>query len=431
LSVLLAGLLLASLLIAAFTGRMAEVSAATLSSAKQAVELAIGLVGTMTFFLGLMRVASDAGGVQAVARLLSPVLRRLFPEIPPQHPAMGAMVLNLASTALGLGNAATPFGIKAMQDLDEINPSRGTASDPMVLFLAVNTAGFCILPTSILALRASSGSADPAGVLFPIWIASGAATVAGIVAAKALARMPLYRRGTAAEPAGAPGAAASGTVEPPAPVVRTPARWAVAASGVYVAAFGVALALHVVRSAGERTGGEIAREVLSFWVLPALVGGVVLYGWARGVRVFPSLVEGGKEGFEVAIRILPYLVTVLVAVGMFRASGGLDLLVTALSPITRGIGLPAEAIPVALMRPLSGSGSFGLAADVIRVHGPDSLLGYLVSTLYGSTETTFYVLAVYFGAVKVKRMRHALPACLLADAAGVLTAVVVVRILFG
>jgi len=181
----------------------------------------------------------------------------------------------------------------------------------------------------------------------------------------------------------------------------------------------------------SRSGGEIGREVLSFWVLPALVGGIILLGWMRGVRVFPSLVEGGKEGFDVAIRVLPYLVVVLVAVGMFRASGGLDLLVDALRPLTTAMGFPAEAVPVALMRPLSGSGAYALAADAIRAHGPDSLVGYLVSTLHGSTETTFYVLAVYFGAVGVKRTRHALLACLLADAAGVATATVLVHLLFG
>jgi spore maturation protein SpmA len=401
---------------------MDAVSSAVLSSAKQAVELAIGLVGAMTFFLGLMRVASDAGAVQGVARLLSPVLRRLFPDVPPGHPALGSMVLNLASTALGLGNAATPFGIKAMQQLDELNPEKGTATDAMVLFLAMNTAGLCILPTSILALRSASGSADPAGVLVPIWLASSAAALTGIVAAKALARLPVYREsaGSAAAPDGA------GAPEKKAPLASRTRRWAPLLAGAYASAFAAALVLH-----WSRSGGEIGREVLSFWILPALVGGIILLGWMRGVRVFPSLVEGGKEGFDVAIRVLPYLVVVLVAVGMFRASGGLDLLVDALRPLTTAMGFPAEAVPVALMRPLSGSGAYALAADAIRAHGPDSLVGYLVSTLHGSTETTFYVLAVYFGAVGVKRTRHALLACLLADAAGVATATVLVHLLFG
>lgn len=430
-SVLLAGLFLASLLIAAFTGRMDAVSSATLSSAKQAVELAIGLVGTMTFFLGLLRVASDGGAVQAIARALSPVLRRLFPEIPPDHPALGAMVLNLASTALGLGNAATPFGIKAMQELDELNPRKGTATDAMVLFLALNTAGFCILPTSILALRSSSGSADPAGVLVPIWIASAVATIVGVVAVTALARVVPVDQSQEEGPSDGVAPRTPVASERLEPQVATPPRFAGVVSAALAVAFAAALVLHVVRSAAERPGGEIAREILSFWVLPALICGVILFGWARGVRIFPSLVEGGKEGFQVALRILPYLVVILVAVGMFRASGGLDLLVAALRPLTAAIGFPAEAIPVALLRPLSGSGAYGLAADVIRVHGPDSYLGYLVSTLHGSTETTFYVLAVYFGAIGVKRTRHALAACLLADAAGVATAVVAVRLLFG
>jgi spore maturation protein SpmA len=432
---LLVVLVLASVLVAAFTGRMDAVSTVSLDAARQAVDLTIGLVGVMTLFLGLMRVASDGGALRILSRWLAPLFRRLFPDVPSDHPALGAMVLNVASTMLGLGNAATPFGIRAMTELERLNTRPGTATNAMILFLAVNTAGFSVLPTSILAVRAAAGSKDPAGILVPVWIASGCATLVGIAAAVLLSRLPRYRRS-------APPSRAEGEQDPHEPAspeispagtdpIATPPRWGVRVAALCGLAFVTALALHVGRGLESRSAWELLREVLSYWILPALIGGLVLFGWVRGVRVFASLVEGGKEGFQVALKILPYLVAILVAIGMLRASGGLELFVRLLDPITRIIGMPAEALPVAILRPLTGSGAFGVMAEVIQTHGADSFIGYLVSTLQGSTETTFYVLAVYFGAVGVKKTRHALPACLLADAAGILTALLIVHVMFG
>jgi spore maturation protein SpmA len=423
------GAVLLSILIAAFTGGMQAVSQACVESAGKAVTLALGLVGVMTFFLGLMRVASDGGLLKLVARAVAPVMRRLFPGVPEDHPAMSAMVLNIASNMLGLANAATPFGIRAMQELDRLNARKGTATDAMVLFLAINTSGLALLPTGVIALRASLGSKDPAGIFFATWFASACATAVGITAAILLSRLPRYRA-TAPATVAAAGEAVEVPAEAPTEPL-TPPRFAGVWVLAWTALFVLGLVVTVGREWGARPGGEIVRSIASYWVLPALVGGLVLFGWARGVKVYASLVEGAKEGFQVALRIIPYLVAILVAVAMFRASGGLEMLVGAIGPWTARLGLPAEALPMAILRPLSGSGAYGVMAEAMTAHGPDSLIGYMVSVMQGSTETTFYVLAVYFGAVSVRRTRHTVPACLLADLAGLSAAVWISNRLFG
>jgi spore maturation protein SpmB len=340
------------------------------------------------------------------------------------------MILNIASNVLGLGNAATPFGIRAMQELDRLNPVKGTATNAMVLFLAINTAGLAILPTGVVALRAAAGSKDPAGIVFTTWFASGCASLVAILAATLLARLPRFR---ATNPQGA--VVSVRPAEPPPSIpeepVRTPPRLGGWIAAAYVAAMGVALVVHLGDETAVRPWGDVARVVLSFWTIPALIAGLVLFGWARGVRVYESVVEGAKEGFQVALRIIPYLVAILVAVAMFRASGCLEMFVAAVSPFTQPIGLPAEAVPMAVLRPLSGSGAFGVMSDILSTRGPDSYVGYLVSTMQGSTDTTFYILAVYFGAVGIKRTRHAVPAGLLADAAGIAAAVFICHVVWG
>jgi spore maturation protein SpmA len=421
---------LLSVAVAAFTGRMEGLTRGVLESAGNAVTLALGLVGAMAFFLGLMRVASDGGLLKIVARAVAPVMRRLFPGVPADHPAMSAMILNIASNMLGLANAATPFGIRAMMELDRLNPKKGRATDAMVLFLAINTSGLALLPTGVIALRAAAGSQDPAGIFFTTWFASGCATIVGITAAILLSRLPRYR--IAEEESAAP---AGEDHEPPevdgkAEPLRPP-RWAAVLAVLYGAVLVAALTVHGIRESGTTPFGDITRGVLSYWTLPALIAGLVLFGWARGVRVYDSLVEGAREGFQVAIRIIPYLVAILVAVGMVRASGVLEAFVAAVGPVTARVGLPAEALPMAILRPLSGSGAYGVMAEIMSARGPDSYVGYLVSTLQGSTETTFYVLAVYFGAVGIRKTRHALPACLAADLAGIAAAVFVVWWMFG
>ena len=391
---------------------MEALSKSMVDSAAGSVELALGLVGVMTLFLGLMKVAEAGGLLTVIARLIRPLMTRLFPDVPAEHPAMGAMILNLSANALGLGNAATPFGIRAMQELNRLNPHPGTATDAMALFLAVNTSSVTLLPTGVIALRAAAGSADPAGILPTTLFATACSTFAAIAAAKLLGR--LARRAAMPQAAAVPAepapvsAAESGSPD----VSRGYPLW------VSLLALTFVLALIPLTVAYGRA--------ISPWIMPGLMAGFLIYGLCRRVPVYESFVDGAREGFQVAVKIIPYLVAILVAVGMLRASGALDALVGALDPWTSRAGLPAAALPMALLRPLSGSGAFAMLASVINdpAIGPDSYAGYLFSTLQGCTETTFYVLAVYFGAVQVRRIRYALAAGLVADAAGIAAAIV-------
>jgi spore maturation protein SpmA len=421
------GLVVISILLAAVTGKMEQVTNAILQDSRTAVSLSIGLVGVMAFFLGLMKVAEDGGLLRVVARGISPVMSRLFPTVPPDHPAMSAMIMNIASNILGLGNAATPFGIKAMEELDTLNGEKGTATNAMVLFLAINTAGLAILPSGVVGIRAAAGSLDATGIFFPTWVASGTATLVAILAAMWLSRLPRY---SATRPPDLPAERQPPAQEPVEESVGS-SRWRRAATLIGGLAFVGLLVRHTVHAAREQPLHEWVRDVMSYWMLPAIVGSLVIFGWARGVRVYDSLVEGAKDGFNVALRIIPFLVAILVAIGMFRASGGIDLIVSTIGPVTALIGMPAEALPMAIMRPLSGSGALGVMTATMDAHGPDSLIGYMVSTYQGSTETTFYVLAVYFGAVRVTQTRHALPACLLADVAGILAGTFIVNLMYG
>jgi spore maturation protein SpmA len=380
-----------------------------------AVDLAIGLVGVMTLFLGLVKVAEAGGMLTIIARLIRPLMVRLFPEVPPEHPAMGAMILNMSANALGLGNAATPFGIRAMQELEKLNPNPGTATDPMILFLAINTSSITLLPTGVIALRAAAGSADPAGILPTTLFATICSTAAAILAAK------LYKRLAAPVPTGGtPAAIAAGESE------NLPAE-AGQAYPLWVSLLALAMLFSFVPLT-ITYGRDIAP-----WVIPGLMLGFLTFGVMRGVRIYEVFVEGAKEGFQVALKIIPYLVAILVAVGMLRASGAMEVMVGWLGPWTTRVGLPAEVLPMAMLRPLSGSGAYGILASIINdpAVGPDSYAGYLVSTLQGTTETTFYVLAVYFGAVQVRRLRYALAAALTADVVGIMAAVAICLYLFG
>jgi spore maturation protein SpmA len=376
------------------------VGESALSSAKAAVELAIGLVGYMALFLGLVEIVKEAGGLDFVARLLRPVLIRLFPDVPAEHPAMGAMVMNLAANVVGLTNAATPFGLKAMAELQTLNEEKHTATNAMCLFLAINTAGVAVLPTGMIALRASIGSTDPASIFSTTIAASLVGTVFAIAVVKLLERLPTYRRQTL-------------RVDQPTTSPRELVPFA-----LFIAAL-VALIV-VVYAFGEKASSV---------TIPALIAGMILTGLVRRVKVYEVFIRGAKEGFNVALMIIPYMVAILAAAGMFRASGALGAIVGFLAPATSLIGLPAEVLPVALLRPLSGSGAFALTADVMKTNGPDSYIGNLASTINGSSETTLYVLAVYFGSIGVTRTRHALPAGLLADLVGVLASVAAVKLL--
>jgi spore maturation protein SpmA/spore maturation protein SpmB len=396
---------------------MEALSSGVIGSAGGAVELALGLVGVMTLFLGLMKVAEAGGLLVIIARLIRPLMVRLFPDVPPDHPAMGAMILNFSANGLGLGNAATPFGIRAMQELDKLNPHPGTATNAMALFLAINTSSVTLLPTGVIALRAAAGSGDPAGILPTTLFATLCATLAAITAALIYQRYAPVRSDPAARDMDRPWAAETG--EQPA----------VAQHGAYPLWVSV-LALCGLVALIPAT--IVWGRLISPWIIPGLMLGFLLFGALRGVRIYEVFVEGAKEGFQVALRIIPYLVAILVAVGMFRASGAMEMAVAAIGGVTGRFGLPAEALPMALLRPLSGSGAYGVMAAIINDPniGPDSYLGYLVTTLQGSTETTFYVLAVYFGAVQIRRIRHTLAAALTADVVAVIAAVAICSYLF-
>ena len=398
---------------------MEILSKAMVESAGGSVELALGLIGVMTLFLGLMKVAEAGGMLTLIARLIRPLMVRLFPEVPPEHPAMGAMILNLSANALGLGNAATPFGIRAMQELNKLNSHPGTATDPMVLFLAINTSSVTLLPTGVIALRAAAGSVDPAGILPTTLFATCCSTIAAIFAAKAYARFFKVRNSRAGKEDKS--AAATGAGDESLPI-ESHKGYPIWVSGLLL------LALMAVIPMAIFWGKSV-----SPWIIPFLMAGFLGFGVIRRVPVYEVFVEGAKEGFRVAIRIIPYLVAILVAVGMFRASGAMEAMVSWLGGITGKVGMPAEALPMALLRPLSGSGAYGVLASIINDPGigPDSYTGYLVSTLQGSTETTFYVLAIYFGAVQVRRIRHALAAGLTADLVGIMAAVVACAYLYG
>lgn len=397
-------------------------------SAESAVTLAIGLVGIMALFLGLMKVAEAGGMLRIIARALRPLMTRLFPEVPGDHPAMGAMVLNLSANVLGLGNAATPFGIRAMQQLDRLNPCKGTASNAMVLFLAMNTSSVTLLPTGVIALRAAAGSQDPAGIVPTTLFATICSTTVAIIMAKLL--QPYWSRPEpVAESESAEQSMLPEELSADEPVNDSDA-WPSEAPPGYPLWVSI-LVLGGVAALVPLT--VVYGRVIAPWIIPGLIVLLLSFGAVRGVRVYEVFVEGARDGFAVALRIIPYLVAILVAVGMLRESGALELLIQPLSQATRHIGLPGEALPMALLRPLSGSGAYGVLASIIQdpAIGPDSYTGYLVSTFQGSTETTFYVLAVYFGAVQIRRIRHALAAALTADLAGILAAVAVVAWLYG
>ncbi len=400
-----------------------RMSRGALEGAKSSVDVAIGLAGAMTLFLGLVKVLEAAGAMDAIARMIRPLMVRLFPDVPPDHPAMGAMILNLAANVLGLGNAATPFGIRAMQALETLNRTPGVATNAMVRFLAINTSGVAVLPTGVIAMRAAAGSRDPAAIFLTTLLATAASTVSAV-----LTCVVLERFSKAPSPGAEEGQPSSATPPPGRALEDAPemVREPVAETGwrALLPLAGVAGALLALVVAVYRLG-----EAASAWIVPGLIFGMLTAGVMKGVKVYETFLEGARDGFQSAIRIVPYLVAVLAAVGMFRGSGGLGLLVSWLAPICRAVGMPPEVLPLALLRPLSGSGAFALTAELTRTYGPDTRIGQVAGTLQGSTETTFYVLAVYFGAVGITRSRHAVAAGLVADAMGAVGTLVAVHFL--
>jgi len=396
--------------------KMKSVTNGLLDIVNTAVQIALGLIGIMALWLGVMKVAEEAGLIKIIAKSVKPITKFLFPDVPQDHPAMGSMIMNISANMLGLSNAATPFGLKAMEDLNTLNPKKDTATDAMCMFLAINTAGLTFIPATAIAIRAAAGSSDPAIIIGTSVFGASCATITGISAAKLFANYPKMKEDFSS--------------------------WVKSRKKSLT----IILSLILLVILSLTTGlGKILGQIFSFvnpetfklvigyisiLAIPFLIFSFLTYGLIKKVKVYEKFVEGAKEGFNVAVRIIPYLVAMLAAIGIFRYGGAMDLLVYILTPVTNLIGMPAEALPMALMRPLSGSGSLGIMAEIIKTHGPDSLIGILVSTYYGSSETTFYVLAVYFGAVNIQKTRYALPVGLLADVAGILGATFIVNMLF-
>lgn len=446
---LVAGAVLAG----ALNGTMAAVSDASMASAKSAVELALALVGQMGLWLGFMRILQEAGLMRSLARALAPLMRRLFPEVPADHPAMGAMILNLSANMLGLGNAATPFGLKAMVELNKLNRHQGVTTNAMALFLAINTSGVAVLPLGAVAMRAALGSRDAAGIVAPTLIATVCGTVAAILASKFFSRLKVFSVERARAAQGELAARASESTDqsetapsngPPAEVIEglsqaeaiasgaaAPSLPRTAVMGIVWVALAIAAA-HALRTSGASASGfSLVRDILSGWLLPLLMLAIVTIGFVRKVRIYEAFIAGAKEAFQIAIAIIPFLIAILVSIGMFRASGAMGALTHLLSPVTGLIGMPADVLPMAIIRPLSGSGALAVMTETMRTFGPDSLVGYMVSIMSGSTETTFYVLAVYFGAIGIRATRHAVASCLCADLTGMVMAVWMARLFFG
>jgi spore maturation protein SpmA len=396
--------------------KMKGVTDAALGFAGTAVTIALGLIGIMALWLGVMKVAEEAGLIRIIASTLKPATKKLFPEIPSNHPAMSAMIMNISANMLGLGNAATPFGLKAMEEMEKINPNKGTATNSMVTFLAINTAGLTLIPATAIAVRAASGSSNPAIIIGTSIFGAFCATVAGISAAKLFEKFYIKSWSFAA------------WFKKNLKIFLSIILFLAVVLLIFVT--GLFNQIASLFSFISPSGFRSFIEVVSALAIPLLIGIFIGYGAIKKVKVYESFVEGAKDGFTIAIKIIPYLVAMLVAIGIFRAGGAMEWLIYILNPITNLIGLPADALPMALMRPLSGSGSLGIMSENLSVYGPDSFLGVLVSTFYGSTETTFYVLAVYFGSVNIKNTRHALPVGLIADVAGILGALFIVRLLF-
>lgn len=430
------GLVVVAVILGGFTGQLDAVTKAAFKSCETAVvTIAIPFIGLIALWLGVMRLAEKAGLVEILARGLRPLMRRLFPDVPPEHPAMGSMLMNMAANMLGLGNAATPLGLRAMQDLETLNPRPGVASNAMCTFLAINTSSIQLVPASTVAFMAAAGATNPTAIIGTAFLATLCSTVVGVTAVKFLEKLPGYRLPPVPEgerTGGGKAAEEMPTVSSAPPLEA----WAYPVLLVFFGMFAWFAITAVTKAAPSSAGGYVTAVVqaISLLAVPFLLSFFPLFAALKRIPVYEEFVEGAKEGFHVAIRIIPYLVAILVAVGMFRAAGGIEMISRAIGPVLAAVGFPVELLPLVLMRPLSGGGASGLFNELIQVGGPaggpDSLISKMAGSIMGSTETTFYVIAVYFGSVAIRRTRHAVPAGLLADIAGVIASIVICRLVF-
>ena len=373
----------------------------TFASSKTAFEISLGLTGVLSLWLGIMKIGEMGGVVNWFARILSPLFSKLFPDIPKGHPVTGSIFMNRAANMLGLDNAATPLGLKAMEGLQELNPRKDTASNPMIMFLVLNTSGLTIIPISIMVYRAQMGAAQPTDVFVPILLATFFSTLAGIITVSLYQRINLLNRTILLFLGGA---------------------------SLFIA--GIIWFFTTLSRQQIDTYSTTTANVFLF----VIIIGFIIAGMRKRINVYDAFVEGAKEGFTTAVRIIPYLVAILVGIGVFRASGCMDYLIRGVAKLTELCGINSDfvgALPTALMKPLSGSGARGLMVDAMSTYGADSFIGRMACVFQGSTDTTFYILAVYFGSVGITRTRHAVPCGLLADLAGVLAAIFICYLFFG
>lgn len=373
----------------------------TFSMAETSVNIAIYLIGVMTLWLGIMKIGEEGGAVKILSKIISPLFNRLFPEVPKDHPAGGSMLMNFAANMLGLDNAATPLGLKAIGELQEINPNKDTASNAQIMFLVLNTSGLTVIPISILAIRAAQGAANPADVFIPILLATYFSTLVGLIAVSIYQKINLVDATVLAYLGG-------GTL--------------MIAGIIY----------YFYQLPQEEIGkmSSLAGNFILFSIIIAFLSLAI----GKRVNIYESFIEGAKEGFSVAVKIIPYLVAMLVAIGVFRASGAMDMLVSAIGWCFAKLGANTDfvpALPTAFMKPLSGSGARGMMVEAMQTYGADSFVGRLASTFQGSTETTFYTLAVYFGAVNIRKTRYTVTCGLIADLAGVIAAIFIAYLFFG
>ena len=372
----------------------------TFDTSKNAFEISIGLTGMLALWLGIMKIGERAGLVNVLVRVLSPVFTKLFPDIPKGHPATGSIFMNISANMLGLDNAATPLGLKAMEQMQELNTKKDTATNPMIMFLVLNTSGLTIIPVSILSYRAQQGAAQPTDVFIPILLATAVATLAGIIVTSIYQKINLFNR------------------------------------TLLLTLGGVCLFMAAVMWGFMQLDAmmvdKVSISVASILLLTIIVGFIVA-GMRKKINVYDAFIDGAKDGFTTAVRIIPYLVAFLVAIGIFRASGAMDWLIEGIKWIVGALGFNTnfvDALPTALMKPLSGSGARGMMLDAMTQYGPDSFVGRLSCMFQGSTDTTFYILAVYFGSISVKYTRHAVTCGLLADLAGVIAAIALAYMFF-
>ena len=372
----------------------------TFSSSKTAFEISLGLTGVLALWLGVMKVGEKGGVVNVLARLLSPLFTKLFPDIPKGHPVTGSIFMNIAANMLGLDNAATPLGLKAMEQLQELNHDKETATNPMIMFLVLNTSGLTLIPVSILVYRAQQGAAQPTDVFIPILLATFFSTIVGVLITSLWQRINLFNR------------VIIGTLG------------------------GACLIVSAIIWGFSQLDGETMNTVsttVANILLMTIIVAFIVAGMVKRVNVYDAFIDGAKDGFQTAVRIIPYLVAILVAIGVFRASGAMDYLIGGIANGVKACGIDADwvgALPTALMNPLSGSGARGMMVDAMQAYGADSFVGRLSCIFQGSTDTTFYILAVYFGSVGIRHTRHAVACGLLADLAGIIAAIAICYLFF-